>query len=107
MAKRRPTARTARRARERAHAAMVEDLERLARLAPGGSPERPLEVESPAQVEVAAEGLPCPLCDGPLKAHTHDSVVHDGVRLRVARVECVACGTKRDLWFRLAGPVLH
>jgi hypothetical protein len=96
-----------RRARERAQTKLVRDQERLARLQPGGSPERPLEVESPAQVDVIAGSTACPLCDGSLQLSIHAAETVGGVRLRVARLTCTRCGVPRTLYFRLVEPQLH
>ncbi len=99
MPPRRP--RTAARVRARAHAALVRDLERLAALAPGGAPERPIGVESPVQVELRAAAAACPLCEAPVRLVEHGAETVGGVRLRVARVRCTACGVARARWFRL------
>jgi hypothetical protein len=37
----------------------------------------------------------------------HAAETVDGVRLRVARVACTTCGSRRAIWFRLAEPALH
>jgi hypothetical protein len=97
--------RGARRTRERARRELVRDLERLATLAPGGTPERPLEVASPAQVEPAAAAMPCPLCQGPLHLEEHAAETHAGRRVRVARVRCATCGVRRAVYFALPPPV--
>src|SRR5262249_9581039 len=102
MGKRKPRPRTLARARSRLHADLVQDLERLARLAPGGAPDRPLAVEAPTQVEPIAESAPCPLCQGPLRVQDHAAETHDGARLRVAHVRCSSCGVDRATYFRLA-----
>ncbi len=101
MPKRKPSPRTVRRARARLHEGLVTDLERLARLAPGGAPDRPLDVEAPTQVEPRAETTPCPLCQGALRLVEHAAETHDGARLRVAHVRCTSCGVARALYFRL------
>jgi len=93
--------RAARRARARGHTKLVRDLERLARLAPGGSPERAIALESPAQVEVSAAARPCPLCGGPLRVDAHTASTSGGLRRRVAHVACTACGIRRALYFVL------
>lgn len=93
--------------RDRAHEQLVRDLERLAELAPGGAPARPLPVVSPAQVDVIAGATPCPLCRGVLRLDEHASETRDGARLRVARVACTTCGVRRELWFRLDDATLH
>jgi hypothetical protein len=105
MGKRKPSARTVRRARARLHDALVGDLERVARLAPGGAPDRPLGVESPTQVEPIAEGRPCPLCQGALRVEEHAAETHESVRLRVAHVRCTACGVARAFYFKLGNTV--
>ena len=107
MAARRPRARQARRARGRLHTKLVRDLERLALLQAGGSPERPIGVGSPAEVEPRAEAHACPLCGGSLRLEEHAAAVAGGIRLRVARVACTACGTRRALYFRLDEWELH
>jgi hypothetical protein len=107
MTMRKPPSRAARRARARAHETLVRDLDRLARLEPGGCPERPVVVASPAQVEVIAERKPCPLCQGSLRVEEHAAETVDGVRLRVARMVCVVCGTRRAFYFALEAPRLH
>jgi len=85
----------------------VRDLEQLARLQPGGTPERPLDIDSPTRVEVIAQGTPCPLCETTLRLEAHTAETLGGVRLRVAHVVCPACGTKRALYFRLATALPH
>jgi hypothetical protein len=102
MAKRKPSPRTIRRARARVHEGVVTDLERLARLAPGGAPDRPLDVEAPTQVEPIAEAMPCPLCQEALRVVEHAAETHEGMRLRVAHVRCTGCGVERAVYFRLA-----
>ena len=103
MGKRKPSARTERRVRARAHEALVHDLERLARLAPGGAPDRPIAIASPAQLEPMVQAMPCPLCQGALGLEEHAAETHDGTRLRVARLRCVECGVRREVYFRLTG----
>jgi hypothetical protein len=107
VTKRRPSPRGERRLRARAHEQLVRDLERLARLAPGGAPDRPRPIDSPALVDVIATATPCPLCEGVFRLDQHASETRDGVRLRVARVACTACGVRRELWFRLAETLPH
>ncbi len=98
--------RSDRRAQTRVHAKLVRDRERLARLAPGGSPERPIAIVSPAQVDVMAAARPCPLCDGPLRLEAHVASTSGGLRRRVAHVVCTACGSRRAVYFELR-EVLH
>jgi hypothetical protein len=107
VAPRRKTGRAARRERARAHEELVRDLERLARLEPGGSPERPLVIDSPAVVEVRAVAKPCPLCGGSLRVEEHAALEIEGARLRVASVACTQCGVRRSVYFRLGGTSVH
>ena len=102
MASRRPRSRARRREIERAGRALARDLERIAALEPGGAPERPVPVGSPAQIEVIAARRSCPLCGGTLHVAEHAATSHGGVRLRVVRVRCTGCGVPRSIWFRLA-----
>ena len=105
MARRSPSSRATRRMRAREHAKLAQDVERLARLEPGGAPERPIVVESPAAVDVIATARPCPLCGGSLHLEEHAAEAIDGVRLRVARLACAACGVRRVRYFRLDVPL--
>jgi hypothetical protein len=107
MTKRKPSLRTVRRTQAREQAALVKDLERVARLATGGAPDRPHELEAPTQVEPIAAATVCPLCDGELRLENHAAETHDGNRLRVAHVRCTSCGVARALYFRLAGSALN
>lgn len=75
-------------------------------LEPGGSPDRPIELASAAQVEPAAESRPCPYCAGGMWAHGHDVVEHGGARLRVAHLTCKSCHANWDRFYRL-GPALN
>jgi hypothetical protein len=100
MAKRK---RTVQRAADRAQEKLARDLEKLARLAPGGSPERAIAIVSPAEVEVRAGSTPCPICQGELRVEEHAAETIAGVRLRVAKVACAGCRARRAIYFRLAG----
>jgi len=96
VGKKRPE-RTARRAAERAARQLVRDREKLASLVAGGSPERPIAVESSAVVEVRARATPCPQCEGELRVGEHRAEAG----LRAVKVTCVRCHVSRELWFRL------
>ena len=99
--------RAARRAQAREQTQLVRDLEKLAALEPGGAPDRPVVVESVAQVEVIAMSRPCPLCQGSFRLVEHAAETVDGVRLRVARLACTLCGVARARYFRLEEAALH
>jgi hypothetical protein len=81
---------------------LAKQRERLALLEPGGSPQRPIEVESASQVEVHARALPCLRCEGTMIVDDHTAVTIESARLRVARMHCSACGATRAIYFRLA-----
>ncbi|MCC6556405.1 MAG: hypothetical protein IT372_25880 [Polyangiaceae bacterium] len=107
MARRKPSARAARRAGERAAEKLSRDIDRLALLEPGGAPDRAIALDSASQVEVAARAIPCPRCRGSVQVEEHAAEVVGGARLRVARVACPACGARRSLWFRLGEALLN
>jgi len=75
-------------------------LRQAARL-PGASPQRPIEVASPAAVEARAEAIPCPRCAGPCHVEEHVVEIHEGARLRVAKMRCGGCGRRRPVYMRL------
>jgi hypothetical protein len=99
--------RTLRRAEDRATVKLARDLDKLAAHAPGGSPERALEIASPSEVEVQARSTPCPICGGELRLEEHAAETLGGVRLRVARMVCTRCRAPRAIYFRLAGTLLN
>ncbi len=101
MAKKKPSPRTERRSRVRALEKLARDRERLARLEPGGMPERPIEVESASQVEPHALAMACLQCDGANRLEEHAAKTVGGEMLRVARLACGRCGSKREVWFRI------
>lgn len=77
---------------------LVRDRERLAALEVGGSPERPIPVDSAAVVEVRVRSLACPQCVGEYKVIDHRAPASG---LRQVHVTCTRCGVSRELWFRL------
>lgn len=95
--------RAERRAADRLQAKLGKDLLRLAANEPGGSPQKPIAVTSPSEVEPHAASLPCPVCQSGVRVEEHTAEVIGGVRLRVARVVCTFCKTKRAVYFQLAG----
>lgn len=95
-------ARTERREAERDARKLARARMKLAALEPGGAPDRPIDVTSASVIEVHAKSTPCAACG------------HDGVRveeheakegLRVVRVLCPRCGTRRDVFYRIASPL--
>jgi len=109
MAKRPPkrSDRNLRREQERASDKLKEARERLFVLEAGGTPERPLEAASAAVIEAHASSVPCPRCEGSQEVVEHAALVHDGVRLREAKLRCRQCGSQRSLWFKIVGPSLN
>lgn len=99
--------RAERRERDLGRQRLAQEIERLAALEEGGSPQRPIAIDSTAVVEIRAVARPCPLCGEPLKLDAHTAEVIDGIRLRVAAVACTLCGTRRAVYFRLAEPAVH
>jgi hypothetical protein len=96
-----PRPRTERREAARANEKLARDREKLARLEAGGSPERPIALESASQVEVHARSLRCTKCDGEVRVEEHLARTIGEQRLRLLRLVCPQCGTRRDAWFRL------
>ena len=103
MGKKRPQ-RTERRAEERAARGLVRDRERLARLSPGGTPDRPIVVESSAVIEPRVRSLPCAQCEGSYRIEDHQA---PSAALRAVSVSCTHCGTARQLWFRIERPLAN
>lgn len=101
MARKPISKRNLRRGERRRIEKLRDDLERLARLEPGGAGNNPAEIESPAQVEARVRATPCPICQGRLDYVDHMARTVDGRRLRVADCRCVECGTERSFYFAL------
>ena len=77
---------------------------KLAAAAPGGAPDRPIEVTSASTVEVHATGLPCPACELAGTRLEEHAAVSEGTpprHLRVARLRCPRCGVRREVYFRI------
>jgi hypothetical protein len=107
MARRPPTRRGLRRREARDAEALARDLEALERTAAGGTPQRPLDVESAAQVDVVATQRPCPRCRVARRLDQHVARTVDGESLRVALISCPRCAARTELWFRLRPSRLH
>lgn len=100
------SARSERREAERAGLKLAEARLKLASLEVGGSPDRPIEVESASIVEPHAAGLACAACLDRTRVEEHSAETlpdKNGVprSLRVVRVRCSRCGVARDVYFRL------
>lgn len=72
--------------------------ERLAELAPGGTPDRPIVVGSAAVIEPRVAALACPHCDGRYRVLEHTRPVPGRRRVDV---RCRHCSAPRTLWFRI------
>lgn len=99
--------RALRREEDRAQQKIARDLEKLADLAPGGSPERPIAIASPSEVEVRARSTPCPICQAELRVEEHTAETISGARLRIAKVVCSVCRRKRSIYFQLEATTLN
>ncbi len=96
-------ARRARRAAS-APARLAEQARSLTELTAGGSPERALDIATPAVVEAHALGHPCQVCGAAVRLVDHSVLVMDGARLRRAETRCPTCGHERSWYFRLLPP---
>ena len=99
--------RTERRVRERELKKEVRDRERLVLVAPGGAPDRPIPVDTPAVIEGTARSTPCHQCGGELSIDEHTIDNHGGELLRLVKATCRRCHTPRRIWFRLAPRAVH
>lgn len=99
--------RSERREQDRAQVKLGKDLERLWKLGPGGTPERPIAVTSPSEVEVIARSTRCPICQGELRLQEHVAETLGPLRLRVARAACVLCRAPRSIYFQLRATMLN
>jgi hypothetical protein len=97
--------RAARRQADRDVQKLMRDRTRLAALEKGGAPDRPIQVASASEVEIAARGVPCIQCGGIVRVDEHLAETIGAERLRVAHVACPACGTKRSLYYRIGLPL--
>ena len=92
-------ARTQRRQDERALQKLAVAKEKLATFEEGGSPDRPIALESASQVEVHAASMTCPVCGDHYRVEEHTVLVHGGRSLRVAHVLSRQCGRERKIYF--------
>jgi len=99
-------ARTERREAERTAVKLAKSSEKLARLEPGGAPDRPIGVATASVIEPQARSLACVRCglEGSARIEAHEARAIDGARLRVVRVSCPTCGSARDVYFTIVAP---
>ncbi len=95
-------ARTERRKQARQAVKDATERLRLAELLPGGSPSRPIRVATSHLVELEATTPPCVACGGSVRCDAHEVEWHGGGSLRVARVRCVDCRVRRNVYFEVA-----
>jgi hypothetical protein len=99
--------RTMRRDLERRQDKLTESRRKLLALEPGGSPDRPIEVDSAAVVEPRAESFRCPDCDGALRCEEHAVGRRDARLVREVALVCRSCGSPLTLYFRVVEPLLN
>lgn len=80
---------------------------KLLALEPGGSPGRPIEVDSAAVVEPRAESFRCPDCEGALRCEDHAASREAARLVRTVALVCRDCGAPLKLYFRVVEPLLN
>lgn len=85
----------------------LNDRLALARLEPGGAPERAIELVSASLVEPTARGIPCPACGATVRVQDHTAETIESRRLRVVRVDCARCGFVGSRYFTIAEKALN
>lgn len=93
--------RTQRRRDERSARDLVRDKEKLARMERGGSPERPIEVDTSSVIDGRARSTPCPLCEGSLIWNEQTAERIGGEILRAVHLVCARCHAPRTFWYRI------
>ncbi len=108
MAKKPKRPRVPRRVDERRLRREVREREALAAALPGGTPERPIEVPTPAVIEGRARRAPCPQCGGKLQIEDQAALPQeDGGILREIQMICTRCHVRRSLWFLVVRPAIN
>jgi len=106
--RRKPRARTERRALARSEEKLIALRERLFQHEAGSTSANPIVVPSASVVEARAAGTLCPRCQTGLRVEAHEAVSADPQRrLRRVRARCPRCGGPRTLWFELQTPKLN
>lgn len=101
MAKKKLSPNAQRRAAQRAREKIADASEKLAKLEPGGAPERPLELESASLVEPHARSMPCVRCGYEVRVIEHEAKTIGERRLRIVKTKCTQCGAIRVLYIHL------
>ena len=85
----------------------ADQIERDEAALPGGSPEHPIDIDTPAVVESMAASHTCSVCNSDLRLDQHTAETIGQANLRVAKMTCVQCSRPRNLYFRLQMTRLH
>ncbi len=102
MQKKKPkSARAQRREKARAEGKIARGRETLAAHEEGGSPARPIAVESPSQIEPHASSMRCLHCEAAYRVEEHAAETLGGHAVRVVRVRCPARDARRTIYFQL------
>lgn len=104
---RKPRPRTQQRKQTRDERKLLVGKVKLAMMSEGGSPSRPIEVESSSVVESRARSLACLACGEPPRVLAHEAVVEGTARMRRVTVVCGRCAQTRVLYFKLTGSPLN
>lgn len=80
---------------------LIQDRIRLAKAEPGGSRERPIDVQSPSQIDLRATAQQCLKCDSETRVLAHEADLSGDVPLRVVVAACRRCGGRRTYYFRV------
>lgn len=83
---------------------LARDRERLARLAPGGTAARPIDIASASLVEVQGRSEACLRCGATSRVDDHTAEGSGADSVRVAHLLCPQCGAHRLLYFRIVPP---
>jgi len=74
----------------------------LMRALPGGTPDLAVTVSSFSEIDDHVRGRRCP-CGGRYEVLGEGSRVHEGVRLRLLRLECGICERETEIYFDVTG----
>ena len=106
MAKKKLSPNAERRAAQRAREKIADASEKLAKLEAGGSPERPIDLETASLVEPHARSMPCVRCGNEVRVALHEAKTLGERRLRVVETKCTHCGAIRVLYMRITTALL-
>ncbi len=107
MAKKPKRDRTVRRELDRETKKNLADRLALAKLEPGGAPERAIAVSTASLVEPTARAVPCPACGASMRVADHTAEERAGRRLRVVRLDCARCGARIERFYEVSPPLMN